>query len=200
MKKKLILATFATSLFLSGCSSSLGLSSNADSKLNDLVEESLGNSITRVQKALNELDKARKGDASSINSPINNSPIENTVAARKGNKVIVKSNQVDSNGNLLVASKGIDTKSTAGQQAVLSVLDQRVNLKWKGEANELIKSLSKKIGFDYSENGAKQHLPVDINAKNKSIKEIFGMIDQLINSKGNIYISRQTKTVAFTYK
>lgn len=199
MKKKLML-TLATTLFLSGCSSSLGLSSNADEKLNSLVEESLNESVARVNKALNDLDKARKGDASSINSPIKNSPIENTVAARKGNKTVVKSNQVDSDGNLMVATKGVDTKSTAGQQAVLSVLDQRVNLKWKGEANELIKTLSKRMGFDYSENGAKQSLPVDINVKNKSVKEIFSMIDQQINSKGNINISSQTKTVAFTYK
>lgn len=192
--------TLATTLFLSGCSSSLGLSSNADEKLNSLVEESLNESVARVNKALNDLDKARKGDASSINSPIKNSPIENTVAARKGNKTVVKSNQVDSDGNLMVATKGVDTKSTAGQQAVLSVLDQRVNLKWKGEANELIKTLSKRMGFDYSENGEKKSLPVDINVKNKSVKEIFSMIDQQINSKGNINISSQTKTVAFTYK
>ena len=199
MKKKLML-TLATTLFLSGCSSSLGLSSNADEKLNSLVEESLNESVARVNKALNDLDKARKGDASSINSPIKNSPIENTVAARKGNKTVVKSNQVDSDGNLMVATKGVDTKSTAGQQAVLSVLDQRVNLKWKGEANELIKTLSKRMGFDYSENGEKKSLPVDINVKNKSVKEIFSIIDQQINSKGNINISSQTKTVAFTYK
>ena len=197
----------SAALILSACSSSNGVDSNADRELANHVESSLMKSVENISKALDRLEMANRGTRGVTNT---STAIGNTVAGRvvgkAGESVDIKATSNTSETTkvnqtkLNVDTKNVDAKSSKGKEVVLSVLDQTVNMKWNGEARDLLSSLSKKIGFKFQESGTKVALPVSVSAKNQTIKEIFGLIDGQTTSKADIRVSSINKTVNLIYK
>lgn len=202
-----ILLTLSASLVLSACSSS---NINQDENLlKKQVETNLTKSINEISVALNELQLINRGVKGVTDTK---TAIGNTVAGRivaktgeepktahtLGGKVEDKSAKVET--KLTVDTKKVDTQSSKGREAVLSTaLDQKVRLNWDGEASDLLNSLSKKIGFNFVEEGNKQSLPVKVSAKNQTIKDIFGLIDSQTSGKADIKISSINKTIKLIY-
>lgn len=214
MNKKMtkLLLTSGTALVLAACSSSQGVNSDADRLLKEQVETSLTKSINDISKALNELQTINRGTKPLTDTK---TAIGNTVAARPVTALPVQptspvaqsvKTEVKATAapvvveKLKVDSKKIDPKSSKGKEAILSTLDQKINLNWNGEAKDLLSSLSRKMGFSFVEEGTKTSIPVKISAKNKTIKEVFGMIDAQTSSKVDIKLSTINKTVNFVYK
>lgn len=206
MKIKLLI-TIGAALVLSACSTSNGVKSGAEQELENHVEASLMKSVERISKALDELEIANRGTKGVTNT---STAIGNTVAgrivAKAGNPIDIKATSntsettKENQTKLNVDAKNVDAKSSKGKEIVLSVLDQRINMKWNGEAKDLLNSLSKKIGFKFQEQGVKTSLPVSILAKNKTIKEVFNLIDEQTKSKADISVSSIDKTVNLIYK
>lgn len=221
MNKKMtkLLLTSGTALVLAACSSSQGVNSDADRLLKEQVETSLTKSINDISKALNELQTINRGTKPLTDKT---TAIGNTVAARPVTATVAKTatdvkttvgsvaqsvkTEVKATAapvvveKLKVDSKKVDPKSSKGKEAILSTLDQKINLNWNGEAKDLLSSLSRKMGFSFAEEGTKISIPVKISAKNKTIKEVFGMIDAQTSSKADIKLSTINKTVNFVYK
>lgn len=190
MKLKL-LGAFFPALFLTACSSTLSVDNEAERMLDEKIETSINKSVQDIAKALQEIQNISMGKTVKATvDPNKTMPIDNTVASRKSTLP----------PTIKVNEKRIDAQSSEGKQLVLSKLDQKTNLKWSGDANDLLRNLSQKIGFAYSTEGAKTKLPVNINAKNKSVKEVLGLIDQQTSSKADIRISSIDRTIKFIYK
>lgn len=203
-----ILLTLSASLVLSACSSSSNLNQD-EILLKKQVETNLTKSINEISVALNELQLINRGIKGVTDTK---TAIGNTVAGRivaktgeepktmhtLGGKVEDKSTKVET--KLTVDTKKVDTQSSKGRESVLSTaLDQKVRLNWDGEASDLLNSLSKKIGFNFVEEGNKQSLPVKVSAKNQTIKDIFGLIDSQTSGKADIKISSINKTIKLIY-
>lgn len=220
MNKKItkMLLTSGTALVLAACSSSQGVNSDADRLLKEQVETSLTKSINDISKALNELQAINRGTktltdkTTAIGNTVAARPITATAAKTTDVKIVAKAAHQPVKTEikaiaapvvvekLKVDDKRVDPKSSKGKEAILSTLDQKVNLNWNGEAKDLLSSLSRKMGFSFTEEGTKTSIPVKISAKNKTIKEVFGMVDAQTSSKADIKLSTMNRTVNFVYK
>lgn len=190
MKLKLLGVLFPT-LFLTACSSTLSVDSSAERMLDEKIETSLDKSVQDIARALQEIQNISMGKTVKATvDPNRTMPIDNTVASRKQTLP----------PTIKVNERRIDAQSSEGKQLVLSKLDQKTNLKWNGDASDLLRNLSQKIGFAYSTQGSKTKLPVKIDAKNKSVKEVLGLVDQQTSSKADIRISSIDRTIKFIYK
>lgn len=79
-------------------------------------------------------------------------------------------------------------------------LDQRINLNWQGEASDLLRSLSRKLGYAFTETGEKHKIPVSVSASDRTVRDVLGMIDGQTGKKANIIVSSGAKNITLQYK
>lgn len=199
---KIALTVFC-GLVLSACSSNK-VDSNTEKQINEKIETNLTKSINDIVMALDEIQNINRGVKPVVD---NKKAIDKTVAARpKGevSKEVSIATQTPkatvAQDKIKVETKKLDAKSSVGKKVILSDLDRKVNLGWDGDAANLISGLAKKINFKFEEQGTKQVLPIKIDVKNKTIKEVLSLIDSQTKTKADIKVSSVNKSIIIMYK
>lgn len=186
IKKAVFLSVITSALLLSGCSNYNKPAVN-DPSAETLVNQKMIELSSSVQNSLNALVKIERGDA-----PLKNltNPIGTSIAGR-GETPFLSPIKVD--------KKYADGQSKASVSVVEQRLDTKINITWNNDASGLLEELSHKIGFDFETVGVKQPLKVSVKAKNKSVRDILGIVAGQIEGKADIKVNLPSKTIKLIY-
>ena len=75
------------------------------------------------------------------------------------------------------------------------ILDQRVDIQWKGSAESLLSSFSHQLGFSFSKNSKFLAQTVRIDAKRVTVREALGIISKQLNGKADIRVSLSERQI-----
>lgn len=185
MKKiKHFLLSVGAITLLAGCSSKAPIASGEPS-LNE-IDVMLEEGISKIEKKKADWKSLLRG---------------NEFALDKGDKLkdtVANYGEKDLSGS--AALKQAETEKGASYSVTSNPLDKRVNISWKGDANQVLKTLALKIGFQYEQVGVKKNIPVNFKAKNETVKDVLTDLTSKVSSKMDIKVSTANKTITAIYK
>ena len=140
------------------------------------VQQQMNDTISSVERSLRVLVELERGDE----GPRNSNPIGTTVAGAVG-----------ANTSPVPVSKQLNPDSPAGQAkiaeqraATFKDLETRVKLNWTGEADDLLRQLSSRVGFSYS--GGVSTKVVHVDYKDATVREVLSEVARQLNGVADV--------------
>lgn len=179
----------ALSVFaLSGCAPHHKVKDDS-SETQLIVDQKMSETVTSANNALQALVRIERGDEAPRNQ---NNAIGTTVAGRPSG--LVKSPfSVPS-----VPGGGTQTS----RALIAQQLDTPVNIRWNGEASDLLRSLATKAGFSYQTVGssAGKNSNIKITARQETIKTVLGRVAESVEGTADVKVDLATKTIKLIYR
>lgn len=90
------------------------------------------------------------------------------------------------------------SSASPSQSPAASPLDKKIDIQWNGSAQELLASLSKKIGYTFVEKGSPQKVNVKILARQVSVRQLLEMTAMQLNGTSDIHVSSSRSEISLT--
>jgi len=152
----------------------------------------MGNTISSIEKSLQVLVDLERGDE----GPRKNTALGMTVAGAAG---------PNASAVQMPNKAGADTR--IGQAEVVAQkaqtqrdLSTRVRLTWTGSADELLRELSRRVGFSFSESGSGQAPVVHINEKDATVEQILRSVSAQVDAAADVKVDTTKRQVILAYK
>lgn len=140
------------------------------------VQQEMNETISSIERSLRVLVELERGDE----GPRNPNPIGTTVAGAVTDKKAT-----------VPMARQAHPDTPAGQQRIAEQraasfrdLETRIKLKWTGDADELLRELSKRIGFSYSGGVTTQVVTVDF--KDATVREVLSEVARQVNTVADV--------------
>lgn len=174
-------------LALSGCAPHKVTNDTAETQL--MVDQKMSETVTSANNALQALVRIERGDE----APRNQTNAIGTTAAGRPSGLTKSPFSVPS-----VPGGGTQTS----RALIAQQLDTTVNIRWNGEASDLLRDLANKSGFSYQTVGSSlgKDTKIKINAKHETIKTVLGRVAEAVDGKADVKVDLATKTIKLIYR
>lgn len=181
---------------LSGCATtgsnhSRHAASNA-SPPTGFVTQEMGNTIQSIERSLQVLVQLERGDE----GPRRSNALGMTVAgAQTANQSPVAMPSTAMGPTPMGQARTQETR-----QATREDLATRVRLTWTGGADELLRELSRRVGFSFNTTGSGTAPVVHIDRKDATVEQILRDVAAQVDSRADIRVDTATRRVTLAYK
>lgn len=187
------LAIAMVAVALSGCASTSYSRTKQPPVEDSFVSQEMGGTIRSIERSLQVLVDLDRGDE----GPRKTNALGMTVAGAAGpNRPPVRMATVAGPDTSLGQARQAEQRALARKD-----LGTRIRLVWTGRADELLRELSRKIGFTYAVEGAKTSDPVvHLNRKETTVEQALQEIAGQIDTVADVKINTASRKVTLAYR
>lgn len=187
-----LVASAVAVALLSGCASTSYTRAPAPVEQDGFVSGEMGGTIRSIEQSLQVLVDLERGDE----GPRKPTALGMTVAGAAGPNAAPM--QMPS-----VAGPQTDLgKQRADDQRQLSrqALGKKIRLNWTGEADGLLRELSRKVGFAFATTGTGKAPVVHVSQKETTVEQVLRDVAGQIDAVADIKVDPSKRTVTLAYK
>lgn len=178
---------------LSGCASTSSSRAPAPStSASGFVSQEMGGTIRSIEQSLNVLVELERGDE----GPRKSSALGMTVAGAAGPNAA----PVGMPNKAVPGSEIGQARIAEHRQLSRQDLNTRIRLVWTGDAEGLLRELSRKVGFAYSTSGTGQAPVVHLNHKEATVEQVLRDIAHQIDAVADVKVDTANRRVVLAYK
>lgn len=181
--------TLSMGVLLSGCATNNSKTEAANAKnTQTYVDQEMLKVAQSVDGNLKDLLRSTRGNEAPRSTV---KPLGSTVAGGSGllTRPTITVSPVSPGGNTQMSRDLIAQK-----------LDEKVKITWNGDASDLLRTMSDKIGFSFFAVGSGSTPKVKINANNETVKSVLGQVANQVNGSADVQVDIKTKTVKLVYR
>ena len=189
----LAISTVAIAL-LSGCASTsyTRAPAPAPNAASGFVSQEMGGTIRSIEQSLQVLVDLERGDE----GPRKPTALGTTVAGAAGpNAAPVRMPNAAVPQSELGQARIAEHRQLSRQD-----LNTRIRLVWTGDAEGLLRELSRKVGFSFSTSGTGQAPVVHLNHKEATVEQVLRDIAQQIDAVADVKVDTANRRVVLAYK
>jgi hypothetical protein len=188
---KLGIITVSMAILLSGCATNKTKAdaANAESTQN-YVDQQMLKVAQSVDGNLQDLLRTTRGNEAPRSTV---KPIASTVAGNTGSGLL-------SRPTISVSPVTLGGGTQITRNEIAKSLDEKVKINWNGEAADLLRTISGKIGFSFFTVGSGSAPKVKINANNETVKSVLGQVANQVNGSADVQVDIKTKTIKLVYR
>lgn len=178
---------------LSGCASTSYTRAPAPAPAaSGFVSQEMGGTIRSIEQSLQVLVDLERGDegprkSTALGTTVAGAAGPNTAPVRMPNTAVAQSEL----GQARIAEH---------RQLSKQDLNTRIRLVWTGDAEGLLRELSRKVGFSFSTSGAGQVPVVHLNHKEATVEQVLRDIAQQIDAVADVKVDTANRRVVLAYK
>lgn len=193
-RSRLSLALSAVAfVLLSGCASSSYTRAPAPSPAaSGFVSQEMGNTMRSIEQSLQVLVDLERGDE----GPRKSTALGMTVAGAAG----PNTSPVQMPNTAVPQSELGQARIAEHRQMSRQDLNTRVRLVWTGDADALLRELSRKVGFAYSTSGVGQLPVVHLNHKEATVEQVLKDVAQQVDDVADVKVDTTKRRVILAYK
>lgn len=156
------------------------------------VNQEMGNTISSIERSLQVLVQLERGDE----APRKRNALGMTVAGASG----VDRPAVSMPNRALAATPLGQARIEESRVNTRQDLATRVKLTWTGGADELLRELSRRVGFTFSTSGLGTAPVVHINRPSATVEQVLRDVASQVDTKADIKVDTATRRVTLVYK
>lgn len=178
---------------LSGCASTSHSRAPAPAaSASGFVSQEMGGTIRSIEQSLNVLVELERGDE----GPRKSSALGMTVAGADGPNAA----PVGMPNRAVPNSEIGQARIAEHRQLSRQDLNTRIRLVWTGDAEGLLRELSRKVGFSYSASGTGQAPVVHLNHQAATVEQVLRDVAQQIDAVADVKVDTANRRVVLAYK
>lgn len=181
---------------LSGCASTGSNhhrhSANATTPASGFVNQEMGNTIASIERSLQVLVQLERGDE----GPRRPNALGMTVAGAQA----PNQSPVSMPGTAMTPTPMGQARIEQTRQDTREDLATRVRLTWTGSADELLRELSRRVGFSFTTSGSGVAPVVHVNHKDATVEQVLRDVAAQIDARADIRVDTATRRVTLAYK
>lgn len=198
-----VLGAVAALIMVSGCSTvakrpQAPLLTDTSVSAQDFVDDQMGQTLVSIDKSLKTLLMvSRGGEPARIPSPISDTVAGADVHGAPAYRAPLRPVVSRPSSPCAVAS----APGCVSAPATASELASRSRVDWSGDPRDLLREVSRGIGYAYSESGTRQALPrVTLKRNDASVTDVLSDLARAVQGKADIRVSTNARTIELVYR
>ncbi len=180
---------------LSGCAttgSNHSRYSNSTPEASSFVSQEMGNTIQSIERSLQVLVQLERGDEGLRKTNALGMTVAGAQTADRA--------PIAMPNTALAATPMGQARIQETREATREDLATRVRLTWTGGADELLRELSRRVGFSFTTSGSGTAPVIHIDHKDATVEQVLRDVASQVDAKADIRVDTATRRVTLAYK
>ena len=190
--RSILALSVASLLLVSGCSTTTHTRGPAAPAQEAFVSHEMENTIRSVEQSLQVLVDLERGDE----GPRRSSALGTTVAGAAGPDEAPVDMPKVAGPDTSIGQERIETNR---QQSRVD-LNTRVRMTWTGEADNLLRELSRRVGFTFSTSGTGKAPVVHIKEQEATVEQVLREVARQVDASADVKVDTTQRRVILAYK